>query len=93
MYTYFTATKNSWGVPLTYVIRKTPASSGIVINREQEMIQNAPLQGNIFSFETKKVLEIIKELTVDTDSETYMKGKRCGRDAILASQNHCDGKS
>ena len=78
MYTYFTATKNSLGVLLTYVIRKTPAPSSIVTYREQEIIQNAPLQGNRFYHDTKKVLAILKELIVDTDAEKWMKGKRCG---------------
>ena len=32
-----------------------------------EIIQNAPLQGNMFYCDTKKVLAILKELTVDTD--------------------------
>ena len=46
----------------------------------------------MFYCETKKVLEIIKEITVDTDSETWMKSKLCGQDEILALQNHYDGK-
>ena len=52
-----------------------------------------PQQGNIFSRDTKKVLAILKELTVDTDAETWMKDKRCGQKAILALENHYDGKS
>ena len=52
--------KNILGVPLAYIIHKTPDQSGIAIDREQEMIQIAPLQGNIFPCDTKKVLEIIK---------------------------------
>ena len=78
VYTYFAAMKNSQGVPLTYAILKTPDPSGIVIYMEQEIIQNAPLQGKIFSCNTKKVLAIIKELTVDTDYETWTKVKHCG---------------
>ena len=34
LYNYFTATKNSQGVPLKYFIFKTPSPSGIVIDRE-----------------------------------------------------------
>ena len=62
VYTYFTTIKNIRVVPLAYIIRNTPAPSGIVIDREYEIIQNAPLQGNIFSRDTKKVLAIIKDL-------------------------------
>ena len=38
VYNYFTATKNSQRLTITYVIRKTPDPSGIVIDREQEII-------------------------------------------------------
>ena len=42
--------------------------------------------------DTKNVLVIIKELTVDTDTDTCMKGKYCGQETMLALQNHYDGK-
>ena len=87
MYTYFTAMKNSRGVPLAYVIGKTPDLSGIFIDREQEIIQNAPLKGNM------KVLAILKELTVNTDAETWMKGRLCFQESMLALYNHYDSKS
>ena len=34
VYTYFTDTRNSRGVTLAYVIRKTPDPSGIIIDME-----------------------------------------------------------
>ena len=77
MYNYFNAMKNIRGLPFSYVIRKTPAPSVIVIDREQEIIQNDPPQGNMFPRDTKKVLAFIKDLTVDTSAETWMKGKQC----------------
>ena len=83
MYTYLTAMRNSRVVPLTYLIQKTPDPPGIFIDREHYIIQNAPLQGNIFSCYTKKFLVILKELTVYTDSGTWMKEKRCGLEAML----------
>ena len=61
--------KNSRGLTLAYVIHKTPAPSGIAIDREQEIIQNFLLQGNMFSCDTKKVLVTPKEVTVDTDDD------------------------
>ena len=93
VYTYFTATKNIQGVPLAYIIGNTPAPYGIVIDREQEIILNAPLQGNMFSRDTKKVLVILKELTLDNNADTWMKRKHCGQEAMLEFQNHYDGKS
>ena len=77
VYTYFTDIYKSRGVPLTYVIRKTPTTSGFIIDNEQEITQNTPLRGNIFSRSTKKVLVIIKELTVYYGAETWMKDKHC----------------
>ena len=77
VYTYSTAMKNIRGVPLTYVICKTPAPSGIVIYREQDIIKKSPLRGNMFSCDTKKVLKILNDITVDTDADTWMKGKCC----------------
>ena len=47
-------------LPLAYVILKTPARSGTVIDREHYIIKNAPLQVNIFYSDTKKVFEILK---------------------------------
>ena len=60
VYTYFTSMENSQGVPLQYVILKTPALSGIVMDRGQEIIQNYLLQDNIFYRDTKNVLVILK---------------------------------
>ena len=71
--------KNILGVTFAYFIKKNPDPSGILIDTEQEIIQNYPLQGNIFSCDTRKVLAILKELTVDTNSEKWTKGKCCGR--------------
>ena len=34
----------------------------------------------MFYRDTKKILAFIKELTVDTDAETCMKGKCCGQE-------------
>ena len=93
MHTYFTSTKNIRGAPLTYVIHKTQAPSVIVIDREQDIIQNAPLQGNIFSCGTNKVLVVLKDLIVHTDAYTWIKGGCCSRELMLVFQNNYDGKS
>ena len=77
LYTYFTTTKNIQGFTFAYITCKTPSTSGIFVDREHEIMKNAPLQGNMFSCEIKKVLATIKEITVDTDTKTWMKGKLC----------------
>ena len=38
VYTYFTAMKHSQGLPLAYIIRKTPYPPGILMDREQDII-------------------------------------------------------
>ena len=47
----------------------------------------------MFSRDTKKVLAILKEIKLYTDTETWMKGKYFGREEILSLQNHYDIKS
>ena len=47
----------------------------------------------MFSCDTKKVLTILKELTVDTYAETWIKGKLCGRETMLELYYYCGGKS
>ena len=93
LYNYFAVIKNIQRLTLAYIIRNTPAPPGIGIDREQDTIQNSPIQGNMFSCDTKKVVAILNELTVDTDDKTWMKGKLYGIEAILALQNHYDSKS
>ena len=46
----------------------------------------------MFYRDTKKVLATLKELTVDTDAETWMKEKRCGRESMLALHTNYDVK-
>ena len=93
--TYFSAIKNSRGIPLSYIIKKEDENiSEITADiRDQEMIKNASLEGPMFVRDSKRVLTILKELTIGTDAETWMKGKKCGRLAMKALQDHYDGPS
>ena len=52
-----------------------------------------PYRGTCFPLTPRGSFEILKELTVDTDAETCMKGKFCGQEAVLLLQNHYYGKS
>ena len=45
------------------------------MDRKYESMQSDSLQGNMVSRVTKKVLAFIKDLTLDTDSEIWIKGK------------------
>ena len=92
VYNYFTSHKNNMNVPYAYVIRKdTPPVPVGAMDREMQMIYAARLNGNQFDRDSKYVHNILKQLTNGTDAATWMKGTRCGRDAMKALQTHYDG--
>ena len=43
--------------------------------------------------DSRKVLDILKEMTLGTDAETWIKGLKCGRKAMRELQYHYDGTS
>ena len=47
----------------------------------------------MFTRDSRKVIDIIKELTLGTDAEIRIKGLKCGRKSIQELQSHSDGKS
>ena len=47
----------------------------------------------MFTGYSRKVLDIIKELKLGNDSETWIKGLKCGIKAQKEIQYHYDGKS
>ena len=83
--------RNTYNIPLVYVIRKDITTLTPPLDEDQEIIYNASLTGAMFARDTKKVLSLLKELTSGTTGETWMKGIRCGQEAMLALQNHYDG--
>ena len=92
VYNYFTSVRNPRGIPYAYVIRKDDQDHNFMdLDREQQIMFNAPLQGAMFKRNSKYVLRILKELCTDTNAETWIKGIRCGRVAIKALQTHYDG--
>ena len=62
-------------------------------NRYVKIIYQAILVDNMFTRDSRKVIGIIKELTLGTDYETWIKGLKCGRKAIQELQAHYDGMS
>ena len=59
----------------------------------ETVIYQASLVGDIFTRDSSKVIDILKELTIGTDAETWIKGLKCGRKAIQELQAHYDGTS
>ena len=47
----------------------------------------------MFTRDSRKVLDILKEPTLGTDAETWIKGLKCGIKAMQELQDHYDGKS
>ena len=74
IYNYFASRKNSCGVLLTYVIRKDTSSPEDSEKRDAQIIYQASLVGNMFTRDSRKILDIIKELTLGTDAKTWIKG-------------------
>ena len=64
IYNYFVSRKNSHGVPLCYVIRKDKSSTKDSENRDVQRIYQAILFGKMFTKDSRKVLDMIKELTL-----------------------------
>ena len=87
----FTSMKNSRGVPLSYFIIKDMSSPKYSEKRYVQIIYQASLDGNMFTRDSRKVLDILKEMTLGTDSETWIKGLKCIRKAIQELQDHYDG--
>lgn len=90
VYTYLLALKNSIGIPLAYVIRKTSMYHDMD-DRNKKIIMNAKLDGAVFRSDSQRVLTLLKSLTTATDAENWMKGCSCGRVAMQALQAHYDG--
>ena len=47
----------------------------------------------MFTRDSRKFLDIIKELTLGTNAETWIKDLKCCRKAMQELQSHYDGKS
>ena len=81
-YNHFVSRENSRGVPLSYVIRKYTSSPKDIENRDVQIIYQAIIVGNMFTRDSRKVLDILKELNLGTDTETWTKGLKCIRKAM-----------
>ena len=90
---YFDSMDNLKGIPISYVIRKDlpPGTALATLDRKQQIIYNAPLDGYIFKRDSEKVLNIIRESCLGTDAESWIKNIRCGRRAMIALRQHYDG--
>ena len=93
MYNCFMAGKNSCGVSLSYFIRKNIPSTKDSEKRDIKIIHQASLVGCMFARDSRKVINIIKELTLGTESETWIKGLKCGIKVMQEIQANYGGTS
>ena len=77
-------------MPLYYFIRKDTSITEDSEKRDLQIIYQASIVGNMFTRYSRKVIDILKELTLGTDAETLIKGLKCGRKAIQELQAHYD---
>ena len=69
-------------MPLSYVIRKDMPSTKDSENRDVQIINQAIIIKNVFTIDSRKVLDILKELTLGTYNETCIKGLKCERKSV-----------
>jgi len=93
VYIYLDSVASKSGVPLSYVIRKDlpEDTEWGELDRKTQKIQNAPLQGYMFTIDSARVLTLLKELCLETEAETWFRNIKCGRKAMKALQRHYDG--
>ena len=80
-------------MPLYYVIRKDTSSPEDSEIRYVQIIYQASLVRNVFNRDSRKILDILKELTLVTDAEIWIKGLKCSRKTMQELQAHYDGTS
>ena len=66
--------ENSSGVPLYYVIIKDTPNTEDSEKRDIQIIYQASIVGNCFTRDSRKILDIIKEMNLGNDAETWVKG-------------------
>ena len=86
-------TENSHGVTLSYVIRKDTPRPYDRDNMDVHIIHQESLVGNMFIRESRKVIDILKELTLGTYAKTCIKVLKFVRKATQELQAYYDGTS
>ena len=62
-------------------------------NRDVKIIYQASLVRNMFTRDSRKVLDILKELTLGTDTDTWIKGLKLRINEMQELQDRYDGMS
>ncbi len=93
LYIYLNSVITKDGIPLLYVIRKDLKDDvdWESLDRREQQIHTAPLQGLIFKMDSTRVLTLLKKLCLSTEAEAWIRNIKCGREAMQALQRHYDG--
>ena len=88
----FITEKHSWCAPSCVIIKDTLGPDDRE-KRDVQIIHQASLVGNLFIRDSRKIIDIIKELTLGTDAKTWIKGLKCVRKAMQELKYCCYGMS
>ena len=93
VYIYLKSIITKAGIPLSYVIRKDldEDADWESLDRKNQQIHTARLEGLIFNSDSERVMELLKELCLMTEAEPWIRNIKCGREAMQALQKHYDG--
>ena len=80
-------------MPISYVIRKDTPSTDDGDNRDVQIIHQSILVGNMFTRDSRKVIDILNKLTLGIYLKTSIKGLKCGRNTMQDLQARYDGTS
>ena len=93
IYSSFASRKNSLGVTLSYVIITNTPGPEDSENRDVQIIHQESLVRDMFTWDSRKVIDIIKGLILGTDTDTWIEGLKCGRKSMQVLQAHYKGTS
>ena len=90
---YLRSAYNNREVPLNYVAREYYTGNVYDMTSEEEILHSASLYDSMIDQYSKKVVRLIKEITIGTPEEAYIKHVKCGCVDMLKLQEHYDDKS
>ena len=93
VYNYFLSQNDRCGVPWACVIIKYTTITDDMKIRGLKIIFNSSLGVNLFTRDSRKFLNILKELIRGTDDETSIKLLKCLRKSMQELQAHYGGTS
>ena len=76
---------------LSYLIRNDTPGTDDDNNRDVKIINSESLVGNMLMQDSRKVLDVLKEMNLGTYTETWIKGLKCGIKSTKELKYHYDG--